>query len=237
MKCITLLLLVIFPIANNNSEDVLAKMYKQYAGKWMKSFSFSQTTERYQNDSLVNTSTWYEHIVYPDKFRIDFGDTTSGNAAIIAKDSVYSFRKGVLARTSVNDDNLTFMLGGMYFYPYDSVKAMLTRSGYDLNKFYETKLNGNDVYVIGANNAGDTTKQLWIDKEKLVVVKFVSYNNGEKEEGIFSNHKQFGNSWSETACSFYVDGKLIQKEKYFNCKAGENINLKIFDYKNFSKVE
>ena len=235
MKNITLLLLAIFPIINNNnSEDVLAKMYKQYAGKWMKSFSFTQTTERYQNDSLVNTSTWYEHIVYPDKFRIDFGDTTSGNAAIITNDSVYSFRKGVLARTSVNDDDLTFMLGGMYFYPYDSVKAMLTHSGYDLHKFFETKFNGNDVYVIGANNADDKTKQLWIDKEKLVVVKFISYNNGEKEEGIFSNHKQFGNSWSETACDFYVDGKLIQKEKYFDCKAGENINPKIFDYKQFS---
>ena len=235
MKNITLLLLAIFPIINNNnSEDVLAKMYKQYAGKWMKSFSFTQTTERYQNDSLVNTSTWYEHIVYPDKFRIDFGDTTSGNAAIITKDSVYSFRKGVLARTSVNDDDLTFMLGGMYFYPYDSVKAMLTHSGYDLHKFFETKFNGNDVYVIGANNADDKTKQLWIDKEKLVVVKFISYNNGEKEEGIFSNHKQFGNSWSETACDFYVDGKLIQKEKYFDCKAGENINPKIFDYKHFA---
>lgn len=235
MKFITLLLLVIFPFSkNNNSEDVLAKMYKQYAGKWMKSFSFSQTTERYRNDSLINTSTWYEHIVYPDKFRIDFGDTTSGNAAIITKDSVYSFRNGILAITSLNDDDLTFILGGMYFYPYDSVKAMLTRSGYDLNRYYETKLNGSDVYVIGANNTDDKTNQLWIDKEKLVVVKFISYNNGENEEGVFSNHKQFGNSWSETACDFYVDGKLIQKEKYFDCKAGENINPKIFDYKNFS---
>jgi hypothetical protein len=129
------------------------------------------------------------------------------------------------------------MLGGMYFYPLDTVKAMFTRMGYDLNKFYETKLENNPVYVIGANNADEKTNQLWIDKEKLVVVKFINYNHGDKEEGIFKEHKQFGNSWSEMACDFYVDGKLIQKEKYYDCKANENIELKIFNVQNLSLLK
>jgi hypothetical protein len=226
-----------FSSGNNTGETILAKMYKQYAGKWMKTFSFTQTTEVYRNDSLINTSTWYENIMYPDKFRIDFGDKTSGNAAIITTDSVYRFREGKLVRTTANEDNLTFMLGGMYFYPFDTVKAMYKRYGYDLNKSYETTLNNNAVYVIGANNADEKTNQLWIDKQKLVVVKFISYDNGEKEEGIFKDHKQFGNSWSEMACDFYVNGKLIQKEKYFDGKADADINPKIFDYKNFSEAE
>jgi hypothetical protein len=199
----------------------------------MTSFSFSQTTEAYRNDSLINTSTWYENVVYPDKFRIDFGDKTSGNTAIFTKDSVYHFRKGALTSTTVNDEDLTFMLGGMYFYPFDTVKAMFTRMGYDLDKFYETKT----AYVIGANNADEKTNQVWVDKEKLVVVKFINYSHGEKEEGIFYNHEQFDNSWSEMACDFYIDGKLIQKEKYFDGKANGNISLKIFDPHNFSLLE
>jgi hypothetical protein len=238
MKALILMLLATISFTkNNNSEDVLAKMYKTYAGKWMKTFSFSQITEQYKNDSLIHTSTWHENIVYPDKFRIDFGDKANDNAAIFTKDSVYGFHKGVLTNTSANKDDLTFMLGGMYFYPFDTVKAMLKRSGYDLNKYYETKLDGNDVYVIGAGNAEDKTNQLWIDKEKLDLVKFINYNNGEKEEGIFKDQKQFGNSSTEIACDFYINGKLIQKEKYFDCKADENINPKIFDYRNFSKLE
>jgi len=239
MKTIFFLLLVFVPGLNNiiNGGDVLAKMYKQYGGKWMRSFSFTQTTEVYRNDSLINTSTWYENVVYPDKFRIDFGDKTSGNAAIFSKDSVYRFKNSKLVRTTANDDDLTFMLGGMYFYPYDTVKATLARMGYDLNKFYETKLENNPVYVIGANNIDEKTNQLWIDKEKLIVVKFINYNHGDKEEGIFKDHKQFENSWSEMACDFYVGGKLIQKEKYYDCKANETINLKIFDPHNFSLAD
>jgi hypothetical protein len=238
MRVIALALLTFFSLLNyNDGNAIIKKMDDRYAGKWMKSFSFSQTTEMYRNDSLINTSTWYENVVYPDKFRIDFGDKTSGNAAIFTKDSIYSFRNKSLIKTSPNDENLTFLLGGMYSYSLDTIKIMLTKLGYDLNKCFETKLENNNVYVIGANNADEKTNQLWIDKDKLVIVKFVSYSNGEKEEGIFYNHKQFGNSWSETACDFYIDRKLIQKEKYFDCKANENVKLKIFDPYNFCLIE
>lgn len=239
MKLSSALILVLFASFHpyNNGEDVVAKMYKRYAGKWMKSFTFSQTTEMYRNDSLIKIATWYENILYPDKFRIDFGAKDSGNAAIFTKDSVYRFKNKMLTHTSPNDDDLTFMLGGMYFYSLDSVKLILAKSGYDLNKSYETKFNGIDVDVIGANNATDSSNQLWIDKDKLVVVKFISDDHGQKLKGIFKDHKQFGNSWSETACDFYVDGKLIQKEKYFDCKANVSINPKIFDYNHFISLQ
>jgi hypothetical protein len=114
---------------------------------------------------------------------------------------------------------------------------MFARYGYDLGKSYETTLNNEPVYVIGAANADEKANQLWIDKQKLVVVKFISYDNGEKEEGIFKDHKQFGKGWSETACDFYVNGKLIQKEMYYDCKANDNIDPKIFDHKNFTALE
>lgn len=234
---ITISFVLINLFTNNAGDDVLAKMHGRYAGKWMKSFRFTQTTERYSNDSLLNTSTWYEHIVYPNKFRIDFGDKTSGNAAIFVNDSVYSFRNSKLVRTTANKEDLTFLLGGMYFYPLDKVKAKLQHMGYDVTKSCETLLNNKPVYVIGANNTMEASSQLWIDKEKLVLVKFINFKEGEKEEGIAYDHKQFGNSWSETSFDFYVNGKLIQKEKYYDCKADADINLAIFDPYKFILIQ
>ncbi|MFT4155711.1 hypothetical protein [Parafilimonas sp.] len=234
MKPLALILFaLIFIQPHNTSETVLAKMHAKYAGKWMKSFSFTQTTETYFNDSLIKTATWYEHIVYPDKFRIDFGDKTSGNAAIFTPDSVYSFRGGKLQNTFSNDDDLTFILGGMYFHPLDSVKAIFGRLGYNLGKFHEN----DSVYVIGADSTNEAANQFWVDRHKLVVVKFLNYSHGEKEEGIFYNHKQFGNSWSETACDFYINDALVQKEIYRNCKANAVIDLKIFNPHKFVQVQ
>ena len=235
MKLIFFLLLI-SSSANyhpNNAKEVLRQMHERYAGKWMHSFTFNQTTENYRNDSLIKTATWYEALVYPDKFRIDFGNSGEGNAAIFTKDSVYSFRKGLLARVSGNDDDLTFLLGGMYFYPFDTVKAKMEKLGYSLNKYYDTLLDNKKVYVIGATNAGEKTNQIWVDADKLVLVKFIKYTDGQKEEGIFGNHKQFGNAWSETFCNFYIDDKLVQKESYHDCKANEVVDPVIFDPKNF----
>ena len=134
-----------------NSTKVLKKMYERYHNKWQSTFTFIQTAENYRNDSLVKTSTWYEAIKYPDNFRIDFDDTKSGNAVIFKKDSAYNFRKGKLYKITSNDNDLTFLLGGMYFYPFDTVLVKLSRFEFDINKFHEDKWQERAAYVIGAD--------------------------------------------------------------------------------------
>ncbi len=79
MKVLSIIFLVVFScfagIKNDkDAEAVLREMHNKYAGKWYKSFTFTQTTEQFRNDSLLKTSTWYEAIIFPDKFRIDFGE-------------------------------------------------------------------------------------------------------------------------------------------------------------------
>src|SRR5215467_11433168 len=71
--CAASLLFASFSI-RNKSEELLKKMYEHYHGKWYRTLTFSQTTENYRQDSLIKTSTWYEYVLFPDKFRIDFGD-------------------------------------------------------------------------------------------------------------------------------------------------------------------
>jgi hypothetical protein len=61
---------------NTTSTDVVKKMYSRYHSKWHTSLTFTQTTGRYRNDTLVKTDIWHERIVYPDMLRIDFGDKT-----------------------------------------------------------------------------------------------------------------------------------------------------------------
>lgn len=216
-------------LSPKNAEELLEQMHIRYSGKWHKSFTFTQTTQQFRGDTVYKTSTWYEAIIFPDKFRIDIGEKKDSNAVIYLKDSVYSIRKGKLTGKRKDNDNLTFLLGGMYFYPLDIVKQKVTEKGYDLSRFHETTWKGKPTYVIGANNSTEKTNQLWIDQENFYIVKFVKYDGKSKEEGVFYNHKKFGNGWSETAVDFYVDDKLIQKEIYQECKANPEINEKIFD--------
>jgi hypothetical protein len=48
-------------------------------------------------------------------------------------------------------------------------------------------------------------------------------------DGRFDDYKPFNGGWSETKCSFYLDGKLIQVETYHHCKADVPLGENLFD--------
>ena len=243
MKKIALLLLSIStiilafisfkPAEKKTSEKILASMYKRYTGKWYKNFTFTQATENFKNDSLIKTTIWHETIVFPDYFRISFGEPSEGNAVIYKKDSSYNFRKGKLIQKGLRNEDIPFLLGGMYFIPFDSVLSKMKVEGYDLTKAHESNWEGKKVYVIGSTTDDEKASQLWIDAKKLIVVRFVQYLPTMKQDARMSGHQQFGKAWSETNVVFYLNDKLYQKEKYYDCKVNTDVDMQIFDPYNF----
>jgi outer membrane lipoprotein-sorting protein len=232
-----LLLLPLCPkcIYAQSAELIVMKMHQRYAGKWYKTFTFSQTTEKYRNDSLKKKETWYEAVQFPDKFRIDFGDIDSGNLVIFRGDSSYNFRKGKLKRTDKDDNDLTFLLGGMYFYPYHEVIEKLAALGYDLSKSFTTTWKKQPVYVIGASGPDERSNQLWIDTARLVLVRFLKYNDQGKEEGWLEDHIKIGNGYTETKFIFYFNDQLAQVEYYHNCTANPILKESLFDPARFAE--
>lgn len=210
-------------------EEVVRQMYQRYHGKWHPTLAFTQTTEFYRNDSLTATQTWYEAIKYPRLFRMDFGDTTSGNLAIYRNDSVYRYKDGRQMRAAADVNDLIFLLGGIYFYSYDSAVRRFAEIDIDLSKSYTTRLGSREVYVLGARSEADSTAQVWIDKKRLILLRHIRYQNGDKLDAIFENHKQFGNSWVETLVTFYKNGKKLQVEYYHDIRTGHLIGDHKFD--------
>ncbi len=232
----------IFSIASSftnppGSIEILKKMHERYAGKWYKTFSFNQTTEMYHNDSLKRSETWYENIKFPGDFRIDFGNPDSGNAVIFKNDSSYLFRKSQKASVRPDSNDLLFLLGGLYFYPFDEVTTKMKSFGYDLDKFHEDVWKGMQVYVIGAEKNEDSLNQIWIEKENFSPVRMLKYENNTKEEALFENHVKLDGGFTETLVYFYINDKLIQVEKYHDLKGNIEIDPKIFDTENFVKLK
>jgi hypothetical protein len=227
----TILLLFLLPLAHKgaNSTEVLQSMYSRYHGQWHKSLTFNQTTERYRNDTLLKTSTWYETIVYPDLLRIDFDSLRSSNGIIFRHDSTYVFRNKKIVRSTKDENELIFFLGGMYAMPFDKVLSHFADLHYDLTKFHTSIWKGKPVYVLGADKDGDKVNQLWIDQDKLIAVRFIKYDGGTKEEGFFEQQIPLKKAWSETKCSFYINDKLLQVESYHDVVADAPVDMRMFD--------
>jgi len=211
-----------------NSVSVLKKMYARYHAKWRSSLTFDQTTYRYKPDgTLADSGLWHEQMLYPDKLRIDI--IKSGVTILFRGDSTYAFRDGKVLRANKQENELIFYLGGMYAMPFDSVLAHFKKIGLDLAKFHTSTWKGKPVYVLGANTDGEKVKQIWIEQDRLIMLRNLSYDNNTDEEGIFEDHYKVGNAWSEGKCTFYFNGKIAQVEKYFNIKPNLPMDARIFD--------
>jgi outer membrane lipoprotein-sorting protein len=211
------------------STGAIKKMYSRYHGKWHTSLTFTQTTGRYRNDTLLKTDIWHERIVYPDMLRIDFGDEKAGNGIIYRGDSSYLFRNNKVLRATIDENELIFFLGGMYFKTIDQVLAHFNALHFDLAKYHESTWKGKAVYVLGSVNDDEKVTQLWVDKEKLVAVRYFKYDAKGKMEATFEEHKLIEGAWSETLCKFYIDDKLLQTEVYQDIKANQPINKSVFN--------
>jgi len=237
MKKIVLALFLFWPsyaaTIHSGGVDILKKMYTRYHGKWYKTLSFNQSTEMYRHDSLMRTEIWYENIQFPDDFRIDFGHPDSGNAVIFKRDSAFVFRNGIQAEVRVSEDDLLFLLGGLYFYPFDTVVAKMTGFGYDLDQFREDTWKGRPVYVIGASNQRDSLNQLWVEKENYCPVRLIKFSGEGKQEALFENHVKLGGGFTETLVHFFINDQLIQVEKYHDLRGDGLIDRRIFDTEKF----
>lgn len=227
---ILLFLLCSFTVPKRDGRYMLYKMYHRYHGHWQRSLKFIQQTDSYNNDTITGSETWYETIVYPRSFRIDFGMPSKGNCVLFRNDSAYNYRNSKLVKSRVDSNELLFILGGMYHaHSFEQVKARFLAMHYDLSKGFYTTWHGTNVFVIGAAGAGEEVNQLWVDTRHYHILRSLRYTDGNKEEILMEGHQRLGRrKWSETKVAFYRDGHLLQQETYSHLIANDYIDPAIF---------
>lgn len=216
-----------------STQALIKAMQKAYSGRWSKTITFVQYNTHFQNDTIKNTSVWYEAIEYPDKFRIDFGKPSEGNAVIFANDSVYNFKAGQLKSKRRQPNNLMLLAGGIYFLPADQALQRLKDAGYNISAFHESTWQGKPAYVVGDQQKN----QFWIDKEKLCLLRTLTAMPGDyMQEAQFSEHIKTAGGWTETKVLFLKDGEKQQLEEYKDLKFNITLPKGLFEPAYFGKV-
>ncbi len=238
MKKMIAILLCTVPIFlfEFNGHDIIKKMHKKYHGKWYHSLTFTQKTEKFQNDQALPVETWYEALELPGKLTIKFNSKDSGDGIIFAKDSAFFFRKGqnVSARPSVHP---LILLGfDVYFHTPENTISKLKNLGYDLSKFYEKSYKGRNVYVVGATSKDDKSNQFWIDKEHLYFVKSINYRGSFTSEIEFMEYQKLKDGWIAPKVVFKQNGKITMIETYRDILTDIPIAKEVFNPKKFSSI-
>jgi hypothetical protein len=212
--------------------DVLQRMHNRYAGKWYTTLSFIQNTEIHSANDSVSQQLWYETAKLPGRLRINRLANDAKNVVIYRGDSIYVRRNGGAFQGSKRRNELLTLGFDVYLDNVKHTAEVLTEAGYDLTKVSSATWDGRPVWVVGAAAGDSTSRQFWVDAERLVYVRSLEPGTRDpraRTEIVFGEYALLAKAW--IACDVVVreDGKVIQHEHYYNIKANMPVSNDYFD--------
>lgn len=202
----------------------------------LEAFTFVQETIRFREGESPDTSTWYEAIQYPNNFRIDFGEKDNQNSNLYRNDSIYVVRDGKTVHQGAQIQEFMILEGALYTLPVDSTLAKLKAVGIDIQLFDTTTYQNRLTYIVGAKKGDLTRSQIWLDAERRYAVRrFSKTKQGGLMEVKYDDFKNIDGHWVESWLEFYVDGTLVQTERYYDIDVKPKLSDGVFEPKGFWK--
>jgi hypothetical protein len=213
--------------APKTGEEVIRMMHSRYAGKWYRTVTFTQKTTL--PDGKIET--WYEALEVPAKLRIDIAPLTGQNVILFRNDSVYRYANGEVKVARALVHPLLLLGFDVYGQAPDVTIEKLKGLGYDLTRVHEGSWQGRKVWIVGAAPGDSTTKQFWVDQERLVYVRSLEpavQKPGVTSEVQFNKYVRLGKGWIETEVLMLENGKVVVREEYRDMKADVQLPPALF---------
>lgn len=245
MKSIVTLALTAFISLNSfaqkigSAEELIRKMHKKYHNNFNANITFIQLNQDIDETGKITHSMSFEAFHYPGKFRNDYGPTPKKDGYIVSNDVLFEYKDGKVVNERPCLMDVGLLTGDIYFMPVDKAIEECKKHGYNLANFREDVFLNKPVYVVGANNKSDEkSPQFWIDAEELYVVRDINFSEEDNllEDVHYLEHAKVENAWVEERVEIFVNGKLVKKEHYAEVKANNELNLEIFNPKNFGNL-
>jgi hypothetical protein len=213
--------------------NLIRALHDKYASGWFHTLTFTQkTTVRLPSGGEI-TQTYYESAEIPGRLRIDT-DLQSKSGILFVHDSSYRFSAGKLVASDESLNELLVLGFDIYAQSVPRTETMLRRLGFDLNRFHESTWQGRPVYVVGAERGDTTSKQFYIDRDRLLFLRVISPSPRGRTDTRYNEYVQYGGGWVATQVEQYVNGKRSVLEQYSAIRVNPPISDALFDPKQWS---
>jgi len=218
---------------------LVESMNTAYEGRWYTTVTFVQQTIQYRGEA-ADTSVWYEALSLPGKLRIDIAPIDSGNGLLFANDKRYVFRGNELLFERSEIHPLMVLGFDVYLQEPEITLAKLDSMGFDLSVLQEGEWEGRPVFIVGAEPGDVETRQFWVDRENLYLVRLIK-PDGPGERNLvdvrFRNYEALADAWIAPVVEFYVNGRLTLRELYSEIAAGRDLEPDLFDPESWASAD
>src|SRR5687767_8554401 len=210
-----------------SSRELVREMHDKYAQNWYRTLRFEQSNTFYTSSGREEKSRWVEHLSVPGRLRIDFEPLESKSGLLILNNRVTTFDNGRRVDTRRAIQPILTLTADVYAIPAEVTLRRLDSLRIDLDKFRTDRLDRERVYVIGADEGDLQSNQVWIDADKLVLVRLIqSEKRGERTVVTDTRVRDYKEIEGFPVAHEFMslrDGKPYFKEEYENVKVNEPI--------------
>lgn len=221
------------PLKIESATDLITQMHDKYAGNWYTTLRFSQANTFYTQSGGEQKSRWIQNLSVPGRLRIDFEPLSSKSGLLILNNRVTTFDNGKRIDTRRSIQAILTLTADVYAIPPAVTTRRLDSLAIKLDKFHEDKLDKKRVYVIGADKDDLESSQVWIDAEKLLLVRLIQREKrGDRSivtDTRVGGYKDVGGFPVAHEFVSLRDGKPYFREQYENVRVNETLPAALFD--------
>jgi hypothetical protein len=216
-----------------SARELITMMHDRYADSWYRTLRFAQTNTFYTQSGGEQKSRWVENLSVPGRLRIDFEPLSSKSGLLIVNNRVTTFDNGKRVDTRRAIQPILMLTADVYAIPPSITARRLDSLAIDLAKFREDKLDRKRVYVIGGGRDDLASSQVWIDAERLVLVRLIQRDKrGDKVIVTDTHVNDYRDIDGFPVAHEFVslrDGKPYFREEYQDVRVNEPIPSSMFD--------
>ena len=224
-----------------SARDLVREMHDRYSGNWYRTLRFAQTNTFYTQSGKEEKSRWVENLSVPGRLRIDFEPLSSKSGMLILNNRVTTYDNGRRVDSRRSIQAILTLTADVYAIPAAVTIRRLDSLKIDLDKFRTDKLDRNKVYVIGADDGDLQSNQVWIDAERLLLVRLIQTEaRGDRTVTTDTKVGEYRDIDGFPVAHEYVsmrDGKPYFKEEYENVRVNADLPAGIFDPTRWSSVQ
>lgn len=152
--------------------ELVRAMRTRYDGKWYRTLSYFQRNTIPLRSGSHATSEWTVYQSVPGRLRVDFLPLAGKSGLLYLDGRQTTFSSGKVVAQSSSVDPIVLFGADVYALDPDSTLSRLDSLGV-ARTLREDTWEGRRAFVLGAA-AGDTTSnQLWVDADRLLLVRVV----------------------------------------------------------------
>ena len=224
-----------------SARDLVREMHDRYSGNWYRTLRFAQTNTFYTQSGKEEKSRWVENLSVPGRLRIDFEPLSSKSGMLILNNRVTTYDNGRRVDSRRSIQAILTLTADVYAIPAAVTIRRLDSLKIDLDKFRTDKLDKKKVYVIGADDGDLQSNQVWIDAERLLLVRLIQTEaRGDRTVTTDTSVGEYRDIDGFPVAHEYVsmrDGKPYFKEEYENVRVNADLPAGIFDPTRWSSVQ